>query len=150
MGKGTTTIIQAQEWWIPIPFTFEGQLALLIQGNGFWWYPKDPIWENPKQNKQKDLSVLIWRLTKKKFKGSTETKLWANNNNNNKKPIFKCPQKTKDTSILCTSLNPRLTKKKIPIILETLEDKAWTLDSLTVDKILVLQVSGTQGLLSSY
>ncbi len=71
MGEGTTTIIQAQEWWIPIiPFTFEGQLALLIQGNGFWWYPKDPIWENPKQNKtkQKEPIVLIWRLTKNIFK----------------------------------------------------------------------------------
>jgi hypothetical protein len=77
-----------------------------------------------KQNKTKRAQCSNLKTDKKKnLKDSTETKLWVNNNNK-KTPIFKGQQKTKDTSILCTSLNPRLTKNKIPIILETLEDKA--------------------------
>jgi hypothetical protein len=93
--------------------------------------PKRPNLRKPKtkQNKTKRAQCSNLKTDTKIFKDSTETKLWVNNNNNNKKkrhPFSKGQQKTKDTSILCTSLNPRLTKtkKKSPIILETLEDKA--------------------------
>ncbi len=100
-------------------FHFEGQLALLIQGNGMvLMIPKRPNLREPKtkQNKTKRAQSSNLKTDTKTFKDSTETKLWVNNNNNNpkKKTHFsKGQQKTEDTSILCTSLNPRLTKKKL-------------------------------------
>jgi hypothetical protein len=62
-------------------FHFEGQLALLIQGNGSDDTQETQFEKTQNKTKQKCSNL---RTDTKIFKDSTETKLWVNNNNNKK------------------------------------------------------------------